>query len=262
MEAHSVDLEGLAAQFPREKIEWRAQTVTKDGKSAMALAYIDARDVMERLDEVCGPQGWQTEHVDCGGGRLACRIGIKVDGEWVWKSDGAGNTDIEGEKGAFSSALKRAAVGWGIGRYLYDMPAPWVPCESYKQGDKFKFKKFLGDPWQYVKGGPAGNRVDRGARNGRAKPEDSDRTLILNIGKEAHSYPLSKWQDIGQFLTDLYNAVEADAEVWDVNTTSIEKARVRLEAGKNEGHEAAKKLLNRLLDIEIMVGGGQNLKAG
>src|SRR3546814_7926738 len=29
--------------------------------AAAALAYIDARDVMRRLDDVCGPAGWQED---------------------------------------------------------------------------------------------------------------------------------------------------------------------------------------------------------
>ena len=42
----------LAAEFPKEDIHWRAQSLTKDGDKAMALAYLDARDVMDRLDQI------------------------------------------------------------------------------------------------------------------------------------------------------------------------------------------------------------------
>lgn len=147
--------EQLAAPFPKEKISWRSQSVAQRGnnagKKAMALAYIDARDVMNRLDEVCGPEGWQCEHYDAGGGKLACKIGIVGEfGQWIWKSDGSGETQVEGEKGAFSGALKRAAVAWGIGRYLYDMEAPWVGCETYEKQGKFYFKRWTEDPWSYV----------------------------------------------------------------------------------------------------------------
>ena len=159
----------LDSTFPRESIRWRAQAVA-NGK-ALALAYIDARDVMERLDAVCGPSGWQSEHYDCGSGRMACKIGIYINhavdvaaqgrelpeplrnyGQWIWKSDGAGATKIEGDKGAFSDAFKRSAVMWGVGRYLYDLGATWVPCDTYVGKDgKDKFKKFTADPWNYVK---------------------------------------------------------------------------------------------------------------
>ena len=155
-------LEQLAASFPKEAIHWRAQQLTKKGDKAMALAYLDARDIMDRLDAVLTPQGWQAIHYDCGGGRLACKIGIFAGtlgegGEWIWKSDGAGGTQVEAEKGAFSGALKRAGVMWGIGRYLYALPAPWVPCETYEGRDgKRRFSKFTEDPWSYCKGIPGG----------------------------------------------------------------------------------------------------------
>lgn len=123
-------LEKLSAEFPRNRISWRVSHKSKDGTKAMVLAYIDARDVMDRLDSVCGMGGWQSEHFDCGDGKLGCKIGIKIDGEWVWKSDGAGDTKVEAEKGAFSGALKRAAVLWGVGRYLYDLESPWVAIDA------------------------------------------------------------------------------------------------------------------------------------
>lgn len=147
-------LRELHRPFPGDVVHWRAQMVTKGRNgtpAALALAYIDARDVMERLDRVCTPPFWQTEHFDAGNGKLGCRIGIYIDRMWVWKSDGAGDTDVEAEKGAFSGALKRAAVQWGIGRYLYDIGNVWVPCEATEHGDKLRFKKFTEDPWKHVK---------------------------------------------------------------------------------------------------------------
>jgi hypothetical protein len=130
--------------------------MVRDGR-ALALAYIDARDVQDRLDRVCGPQGWQAEHFDAGNGRLGCKIGVFVPtnddryGQWLWKSDGAGNTDVEGDKGAFSDSFKRAAVHWGVGRYLYSLGATWVPCDTLQGRDgKPKFKKFTADPWAHI----------------------------------------------------------------------------------------------------------------
>lgn len=136
----------LAAPFPKEAISWRAQSLTKDKSKAQALAYIDARDVQDRLDAVVGPGNWQNRYPHTQG-KTVCEIGIRVDGEWIWKADGAGDTDVEAEKGALSDAFKRAAVKWGVGRYLYDMTVPWVPCEVNDAG---KFKRFLHDPWKYV----------------------------------------------------------------------------------------------------------------
>ncbi len=134
----TVDFAKLIAPFPPDKVSWRVGSTTQDKKRGMALAYIDARDVMLRLDEVCGPQGWQNTYPHANG-KTVCAIGIKVGEEWIWKSNGAGDTDHEAEKGALSDAFKRAAVLWGVGRYLYDIDSPWVEItphgKSYKIAD-------------------------------------------------------------------------------------------------------------------------------
>lgn len=125
--------EMLAAPFDPSEVDWRMGSMTKDKKRTMALCYIDARTVMDRLDTVCGPQGWQNRYV-MEGTKTVCEIGIKCGDEWVWKADGAGDSDIEAEKGALSDAFKRSAVRWGIGRYLYTLESPWVDVEEGKFG--------------------------------------------------------------------------------------------------------------------------------
>lgn len=127
-----MDLNELKKPFPIEKISWRVGATTKDKTKAIPLAYIDARDVMERLDEVCGPENWQALYPHANG-KTSCKIGIKIDDEWVWKENGAGDSDVEGVKGAFSDAFKRSAVLWGVGRYLYDVPNIWVEIDEYKK---------------------------------------------------------------------------------------------------------------------------------
>lgn len=127
----------LTAPFHPKDIQWRAGATNNDKTKAMALAYIDARAVMERLDEVCGVDGWQSK-VEVNGAVITAGIGIKANNEWIWKWDGSGQTDFEGEKGGISGALKRAAVHWGIGRYLYNLPGTWVECE--KRGNSVVLK--------------------------------------------------------------------------------------------------------------------------
>lgn len=150
-----IDITALSAEFPKEAIHWRAQTLTKAGDKALALAYIDARDVMDRLDQVCGPSGWTDSYVESAKGRVICTISIKCGDEWIAKSDGAGDTNVEGEKGGISDAFKRAAVKWGIGRYLYRMDSVWAPCESYDKNDRKVWKAWKGSPWDAVRNRPA-----------------------------------------------------------------------------------------------------------
>lgn len=119
--------EKMKAPFPANKIHWRVGRKTKAGDKAIPFAYLTARDVMDRLDEVCGIGGWQAEHPFHG----CSRIGVKVNDEWVWKANMADDTAIEALKGGASDAFKRAAVLFGIGRYLYDVPNIWVAVGQY-----------------------------------------------------------------------------------------------------------------------------------
>lgn len=132
----------LAAPFPPDRVSWRVGPTNKDKTKGMALAYIDARDVMARLDEVCGPAGWQNDYPHADAVKTVCRIGIKVGDEWIWKADGAGDTDMEAAKGSLSDAFKRAAVRWGVGRYLYDSASPWVEIEQHGKSYSIKESEF------------------------------------------------------------------------------------------------------------------------
>lgn len=169
------DIAALSAEFPRAAVSWRAQNLTQNGDKALALAYIDARDVMDRLDAVCSPENWQDRY-EFHGARTVCYLSIRIGNEWITKADGAGDSDVEAEKGAISDALKRAAVKWGIGRYLYSIESPWVPCESYEKNGKKYWKRWTADPWSCIRGAgraaealPAPEAVDGAAEAKRAE---------------------------------------------------------------------------------------------
>lgn len=136
-------LEKLSEPFDPDSVKWRPGSMSKDNKSTMALAYLDARDVMDRLDEVCG-LGWQCKYSHAGS-KTICDIGILIEDNqmtrWIWRADGAGDTDIEGAKGGLSDAFKRAAVRFGIGRYLYDTPNTWVKVDQYKRIESYELKR-------------------------------------------------------------------------------------------------------------------------
>lgn len=124
----------LSEPFPSKDIEWRvSRSGNSNGKNwAMVLAYVDNRAIQNRLDEVFGPAGWKNEFTDFMQGIL-CTISCFVDGEWVSKSDGAEQTQFESLKGGLSGAMKRAAVHWGIGRYLYKLTETYVEVTDRKQ---------------------------------------------------------------------------------------------------------------------------------
>ena len=120
----------LKRPFPVNQLKWRK------GGGGKELVYIDARQYQQRMDEVCG-EFWQCEYTQVTHtGITCCKVGIKVGDEWIWRSSGAGETNIEGDKGTFTDAFKRACSAWGVGRYLYnlkdknDIPS-WATPEGY-----------------------------------------------------------------------------------------------------------------------------------
>lgn len=125
----------LADPFPPEDLGWKPQSVK--GNRALAVAYIDARMVEDRLDDVFGVGGWQDEYTPMGDGNVMCRLSVKIAGAWVVKTDVGGESEQpdggDRLKAAFSDALKRAAVKLGIGRYLYELPKQWCDFDPVKK---------------------------------------------------------------------------------------------------------------------------------
>lgn len=122
----------LAAPFPRAEVLGRIGTKSKDGKKAQVLAYVDARTVMKRLDAVLGIDGWTDEMRPIADGKgFVCRLGVRVPGgDWIYREDVADLSQVEAVKGGASDAFKRAAVKFGVGRYLYDLDSPWVELNN------------------------------------------------------------------------------------------------------------------------------------
>lgn len=110
--------------------KWRVQSFSKYKPQGQCVAYIDARDVMKRLDEVCGDK-WQSIYYEAGT-MLFCKIGIKIGDEWIWRSDTGSESNIEKEKGHSSDAFKRAGVMWGVGQFLYSMDIQYVTANEEK----------------------------------------------------------------------------------------------------------------------------------
>jgi hypothetical protein len=105
------------------------------------LAYVTNRAIMDRLDAVCGPSGWRNEYREVASGNTKgwlCGISILCPrttdySEWITKWDGAEETDIESLKGGLSSSMKRTAVQWGIGRYLYNLEGGFANIHTDRQ---------------------------------------------------------------------------------------------------------------------------------
>lgn len=123
-----MELSKLKKEIP---YKWRVQQFSKSSATAQCVAYIDARDVMDILDEAVGAENW-TSDFKMVGEQMFAGIGIKAGGEWVWKWDTGAESNIEKEKGEASDSFKRAGVKWGIGRFLYALDIKTVKTNGAK----------------------------------------------------------------------------------------------------------------------------------
>lgn len=113
-------------EFLRRELPFR----TFKGKGGREYSYITARQVADRLDTVIGPGNWATDvRVVRAEHPVAVLVGLSVFGVWKWdagysnnpEADDPADRSFEDEplKAAVSDGLKRAAVQWGVGRFLY-----------------------------------------------------------------------------------------------------------------------------------------------
>ena len=134
-------LEDLKREMP---FKWRVQSANKWGASC--VAYIDARDVQDLLDEVVGAVNWQCKYEEHKN-NMFCSIGIRdkegVNNEFVWKSDCGTESQVEKQKGEASDAFKRAAVMLGVGRFLYSKKIIKLPVQE-KNGKYLPFSAKTG----------------------------------------------------------------------------------------------------------------------
>lgn len=129
--------ERLADPFDPRFLKLKPQCVGKDKATALAVVYYDARLVMDRLDAVLGVDGWQDDYEVLADGSVVCRLRLRIGGEWVTRTDVGGQSEQpdggDRLKAAFSEALKRAAVKFGVGRYVYAIPAQWLAYDERRR---------------------------------------------------------------------------------------------------------------------------------
>jgi hypothetical protein len=125
----------LAAPFDETEVKFKPQAVK--GNRALALAYVDVRAIMDRLDHVLGVENWQDDYQLLPDNSVMCRLRLRIGNKWISKMDVGGPSEQpdggDRLKAAFSDALKRAAVKFGIGRYLYRLPQQWADYDPVKR---------------------------------------------------------------------------------------------------------------------------------
>jgi len=145
----------LSEPFHPNLVSFREGRTTRDEKYAKAMAYVDTREYMNRLDEVLGLQNWSVEyrimeqpiltssineqnkvkynHTGC----IIAQLKIVnpennsyIIREDIGESENIGNSFYPT---ASAQAFKRACAALGIGRYLYSLPEKFYPINQYKK---------------------------------------------------------------------------------------------------------------------------------
>lgn len=122
----------LQAPFDPAEVDFRVQGKAGGNGKAQVVAYVDARCVQDRLDAVVGPGAWSFDwnpiNFDAKGEIQSAKGMLTIYG--VTKADIGSASNFEASLGAVSHCFKRAAVLWGVGRYLYSIPSAWVEVEQ------------------------------------------------------------------------------------------------------------------------------------
>ncbi len=127
----SEDLKILRAPFSKENLGVKVQSFSKDRTRAMLVLYLQHTDVQARLEEVDPAWSFEVVHEERSGDTVYIRGRLTLKG--VSRENVGEGSD---PKSAHSDALKRCAMLFGVGRYLYDSPTAWTEYNDAR--DRFK----------------------------------------------------------------------------------------------------------------------------
>ena len=127
----------LRQPFNPEHIRWKVQQNPKEGPGdayAVVVVFVDARTVAAHLDDTVPGEWAATYHappVTVGHPALECRLTVcGVTRADVGTVEPSKNPDSD-TKDLYSDALKRAAVQFGVGAFLYRFPQVKAHVEKF-----------------------------------------------------------------------------------------------------------------------------------
>lgn len=211
-------VQALRKPFDPELIKWKIQTNPKEGQDkAIVVAFIDSRDVTERLDLVTGGD-WSSEfslpQVNAGA-QFSLECALTVCG--VTRRDvgtvPAPRQNEDSTKDLYSDALKRAAVQFGVGSHVYRFPKVKAKVQASGKSFYLTFRavdELLMLNRQLIQGGKPNKYIDievRGSSYGAGGIEYPE-----NESHEGNLAPLRdkiKVKIKGMFNDNLINRNEA-----------------------------------------------------
>ena len=119
----------LAKPFDPAAVEFKPGAVAKNEARALALAYVDSREYMRRLDSA--DPTWSDTYQVLEDSIVVCHLTVAG----VTRCD-LGQKDEADENSltaAAAQAFKRSCTKFGLGRYLYALPQVWVEFDPQKK---------------------------------------------------------------------------------------------------------------------------------
>ena len=96
----------LAAPFDPAEVKFKPQAVK--GNRALALAYVDVRAIMDRLDKVVGVENWQDRYQLLPDNSVMCQLRIRIGDRWITKADVGGPSEQPDGGDRLKAAFRRS----------------------------------------------------------------------------------------------------------------------------------------------------------
>ena len=131
MELTKEMMEALAQPFPAEAIQWKPGATNRDKTRGLALAYVDLRHYIDRLNDVAGTDWSDDYEVQEAGKVVLCRLTIAG----VTRCDvgEAPPNDEDTATTALAQAFKHAYAKFRPGACLYQLPRTWVEYDAQRK---------------------------------------------------------------------------------------------------------------------------------
>jgi hypothetical protein len=197
MEQHLELFAALAAPFTHDEVRVRPQGTRQ-------IQYITARTVMNRLDDVLGPAGWWDEYVPQENS-VICKLTIRLpDGTILTKSDAGGYAGMsdsgDDDKSGFSDAFKRAAVKFGIGRYLYRDGVPRFVHEATQPSAPGPMPERSAHDHPAMHPPASGPQAARGGSERQGAPQ-TGKALFAWIKQQDESHGLGLFKSVSEWAS-------------------------------------------------------------
>lgn len=161
----------LAEPFDPTEIKWRVTHMMPDGSRGAVIPFADPRAYTDRLNQLFTPSGWtrnyavtavspvtrqkQDKFIQTGKVLVTCTLTIAQLGTHTgsgehWADEQNAMTAAEAQ------AFKRASSCFGLGRYLYNLQAIWVPLDD--QGRPTRIPAL--PDWALPKGNSAAGKIN------------------------------------------------------------------------------------------------------